>query len=202
VYKVLILLLLLPTLVTAQVPGNAVQYQGEMTRSAYRIHGPGAPVAALAAQIHQESGWDCNAVSWAGAEGCGQFMPGTSKDAARRWPEDCAPVNTFSDRWAFNCRDRHLKSLTPKSFQTPPKPLTPCDDFAFRLRAYNGGWRVKLDRKLAGENGFNPDSWVEVGPFNASRRESAYIENKEYPERIFKLEPRYASWGRQLGCAQ
>lgn len=37
----------------------------------------GVPAAAIAAQLQQESGWDPNAVSPAGAQGIAQFMPGT-----------------------------------------------------------------------------------------------------------------------------
>lgn len=192
------MLLLLPLLAQAQVPDNAWKYRRDMVQSAWRIHGPGAPVATLAAQIHQESAWDCSAVSWAGAEGCGQFMPGTSKDAAVRWPTDCQPANPFSPPWAFRCRDLYLKSLirASRSDQT-----TECDDWAFGLRAYNGGlgW-IRKDRKLAAMAGDNPDDWRAVEPYNSGRSKSAWKENTEYPARIFRMEERYLDWGRGLGC--
>lgn len=38
---------------------------------------PGLPAPVLAAQLHQESGFDPNATSSAGAQGIAQFMPGT-----------------------------------------------------------------------------------------------------------------------------
>jgi len=185
--------------VAAQVPNAAWQYRTDVVRSAWRIHGPGAPVAALAAQIHAESAWDCSAVSWAGAQGCAQFMPGTGKDAAQRWPADCQPANPFSPKWAFACRDRYMQSLKPKSLVGG---LSECDDWAFRFRSYNGGqgW-VNKDRRLALQAGDNPDSWLAVQPYNSGRSPSAYRENTEYPVRIFRLEERYASWGRQLKCS-
>jgi len=200
VRKILLLLALLPGLALAQsIPFEAWQYRGQLMQSAWRIHGPDAPTATLAAQIHQESAWKINAVSWAGAQGLAQFMPGTSKDAANRWPSDCEPANPFKPSWAFACRDRYMKSLKAKSLTGGP--LSECDDWAFRLRAYNGGGWVTRDRKLAAMAGDNPDDWKAVEPYNSGRKKSAWIENTEYPVRIYRLESRYSgSWGRALGC--
>lgn len=196
----LALVLLLPGIAAAQVPANAWKHRNEMLHSAWRIHGPGAPVAALAAQIHQESGWDCNAVSWAGAKGCTQFMDGTAVDAAARWPADCAPVNQFDFGWSARCRDRYMRSLKPESLAGG---LTECDDWSFRFRKYNGGGKhLARDRMLAAQSGADPDDWQAVQPFNHSRKPSAWRENTEYPVRIYRLEPRYASWGRSLGCLE
>lgn len=196
--RFLALLLLLPMVAAAQVPPDAWQYRRDMVQSAWRIHGPDAPIATLAAQVHQESAWDTDAVSWAGAQGLTQFMPGTAKDAAIRWPVDCEPANPFSPKWAFACRDRYLKSLKAKPMA---RPLSACDDWAFRLRAYNGGlgW-INKDRRLAAIAGDDPDNWRTVEPYNAGRRLSAWRENTEYPVRIFRLEERYLSWGRGLEC--
>jgi len=192
------LLFLLPLLAQAQVPDNAWQYRRDMVQSAWRIHGPDAPTATLAAQIHQESAWNCDAVSWAGAQGCGQFTPITAKDAGKRWPGDCYPVNPFKPSWAFACRDRYMRSLKAPNMTGA---LTECDDWAFRLRAYNGGlsW-IRKDRTLAAMAGDNPDDWKAVEPYNSGRKKSAWIENTEYPVRIFRLEERYLDWGRGLDC--
>ena len=198
--KILLLLALLPGLALAQsIPFEAWQYRAEMLQSAWRIHGPSAPTATLAAQLHQESAWKINAVSWAGAQGLAQFMPGTSKDAAKRWPADCEPANPFKPSWAFACRDRYLRAQTPTSLAGH---LTECDEWAFRLRAYNGGlgW-IRKDRNLAARGGADPDSWRAVEPYNSGRSQSAWKENTEYPVRIYRLESRYSgSWGRALGC--
>jgi soluble lytic murein transglycosylase-like protein len=192
----LLLLALLAFDVAAQVPDTAWQYRRDMVQSAWRIHGPNAPVATLAAQIHQESGWRIDAVSWAGAQGLAQFMPGTAKDAALRWPSDCNPANPFKPSWAFACRDRYLKAQVAGG-------LTECDQWAFMFRAYNGGlgW-IRKDRKLAAMAGDNPDDWKAVEPYNAGRAMSAWKENTEYPVRIYRLESRYGSWGRELGCLE
>lgn len=179
-------------------PAASLEHKREMTRSAWRIWGPDAKVAVLAAQIHQESAWDCDAVSWAGAEGCAQFMPLTAKDMAKQYPEDCAPVNPFSEKWAFNCRDRYLKRQQ-KSIRNDE--TGECDVWALSFRAYNGGlgW-VRRDQRLTEENGQDRNDWHDVENWNAGRRASAFKENTEYPRRIFALEERYCSWGDKVDC--
>lgn len=196
--RAVILFLLLTGSVAAQdIPWQAWEYREAMAESAWQVFGPSAPIATLAAQIHQESAWRCDAVSWAGAQGCGQFMPGTAADMAARYPASCAPANPFSPSWAFRCRDLYLRSLIRAS----NTGATECDDWAFGLRAYNGGlgW-IRKDRALTAMAGDNPDDWRAVEPYNAGRRLSAWRENTEYPVRIYRLESRYTGWGRGLGC--
>ena len=62
----------------AQVPAQAARYRAELVRAAHSQWGLDAPVAALAAQVHQESGWRPDAVSHVGARGMAQFMPATA----------------------------------------------------------------------------------------------------------------------------
>lgn len=189
---------LLPSLALAQVPADAVLYRIDMTQSAWRTFGPGAPVATLAAQIAQESSWKINARSRVGAQGLAQFMPATAGDVGERWPDVCKPVNPFSATWAFACRDRYLKSLIDSLHNVY---TSVCDDWAFGLKAYNGGrtW-VNRDRLKARANGFNYNDWRVVAYFNAGRSRANFIENIEYPVRIFKREYRYADWGPGLNC--
>ena len=54
----------------------------------------GFPVSLIAATIHQESGWDPNAVSGVGAQGLAQFMPGT-------WPSYGNGGDPFNPRDAI-----------------------------------------------------------------------------------------------------
>ncbi len=197
---VILFLLLINTAAAQGIPWQAWEYREAMSESAWQYFGPSAPIAALAAQIHQESGWRCDAVSWAGAQGCGQFMPGTAKDMAARFPAACAPANPFSPEWAFRCRDLYLRSLIRASRTAGTDH---CSALAFGLRAYNGGlgW-IRKDRALAAKDGSNSNDWLAVQPYNAGRSPSAYRENTEYPVRIFRLEERYASWGNSTGCVQ
>ncbi len=190
----------------AQVPDGAWQYRSAMVRSAYRVHGPGAPVATLAAQIHQESGWNAAAKSWVGAEGLAQFMPKTANDIARQFPSDCAPANPLSPAWAFACRD-HLMRQLELGAETPigSGPVKACSAWAFAFRGYNGGpgWMMR-DRRLANSAGADPDDWLSVRPYNSGRSANAIRENREYPERIYRRERRYvdAGWGEGLHCLE
>jgi soluble lytic murein transglycosylase-like protein len=182
----------------AELPPTAWAYRAEMLQSAWRVFGPDAPVAVLAGQIQQESAWQIDVVSWAGAQGFAQFMPGTARDMAARYPNECAPANPFNPQWAFRCRDRYLKGLIRASRN---ERTGECSDWAFGLKAYNGGlgW-VRKDRSLAASQGADPDDWRMVNLFNAGRKPSAHKENREYPERIFRHALDYAVWGRNLLC--
>ena len=92
----LLVSLLLPEPVRAQVPQAAQAHKRTLLRAAHAEWGLDAPVAVLAAQVHQESAWRPDAVSHVGARGLAQFMPAT----ARWWCErvglsaiDCQPHN-------------------------------------------------------------------------------------------------------------
>jgi soluble lytic murein transglycosylase-like protein len=185
-----------------QIPAAATSHRAAMTRSAYRIHGPAAPAATLAAQIHQESAWKPEAVSWVGAQGLAQFMPATAADMARQYPAECAPANPFSPRWAFGCRDRYLASLLRASLRpVGAGTVGACSGWSFALRAYNGGlgW-INRDRRLAVSRALDGNDWRAMRDVNAGRRESAHRENREYPERIHRLAGRYAraGWGATI----
>ena len=199
--KILLFFMLLwVSVCQAQVPDTAWQYRYDMTRSAWRILGPGAPIATLAAQIHQESAWRKDVTSRVGAGGLAQFMPATAEDMAKRYPQDCAPANPFNPKWAFACRDRYMRGLLAS---VRNDRTTECDEWAFGLRAYNGGlgW-IKRDRRMTFDMLENGDDWTTVANYNAGRRNSNYVENREYPIYIFKKENRYDSWGRMLNCLE
>jgi soluble lytic murein transglycosylase-like protein len=184
--------------VNSDVPFAAQKYRQEMTRSAYRILGPSAPIPLLAGQIHQESAWDKDAKSRVGALGLAQFMPLTAKDMATRFPSECSPANPFSPKWAFNCRDRYMSTLLRA---TKNEQTSTCSNWMFALRAYNGGlgW-IRKDQRLTEESGFNRYLWSDVEKFNNGRADWAFEENTEYPRRIFKHQYRYSTWGSTLGC--
>lgn len=185
------------THVNQSPPAAAEQYRAAMTRSAYRIHGPSAPVAMLAGQIHQESAWQPQARSRVGAEGLAQFMPGTAADMAARFPADCAPANPFSPAWAFVCRDRYMAGLR-RQLQSQGSGLSECARWVFALRAYNGGmgWVIR-DRRKASTAGADADDWIIVQGFNAGRSAANFRENVEYAPRILRLQERYRGWGAE-----
>lgn len=182
------------------IPEGANAHRADMQRSAWRVFGPGAPTATLAAQIHAESTWRIDARSPVGAQGLAQFMPSTAADMARRYPGICAPANPFSPRWAFACRDRYLQTQLQNTVSTGDG-LSECARWQFALRRYNGGagWIIK-DRRLAAAHGADPDSPEQVAQFNAGRSSVAFGENTAYAPKIMALQARYhaAGWGAQV----
>jgi soluble lytic murein transglycosylase-like protein len=177
----------------AQVPNEAKRWRADLTRAAHAQWGLNAPIATLAAQIHQESHWKSNAVSRVGATGMAQFMPGT----ASWWCElnglakqDCQPTNPVwairalvgYDRWLFD----RIKASDSRN------------QHAFMLSAYNGGlgW-IQRDKKLASSKGLDPLVWFgSVELVNAGRAAANWQENRAYPKRILiELQPIYATWG-------
>lgn len=191
-------LLLVTASAVAEVPERCVQYRREMQQSAWRVFGPGAPVALLAGQTQQESGCRHDAISPAGAEGLNQFMRATSADMAKLHAS-CSPAKPFDPVWSINCRDRYMRALIKSQRSMTEAELSECAAWAFGLKAYNGGggW-VNRDRRKAHLARADPNDWRVVNQFNAGRKPEYHKENREYPERILRLQRRYvdAGWGR------
>lgn len=191
----LLVLVRLAAVVHAQVPAQATRYRAELVRAAHGQWGLNAPVAALAAQVHQESGWRPDVVSRAGARGMAQFMPST----AAWWCEingmgeaDCQPHNPTWALRALVGYDKYLFDRTPLRFGSR-------DRMWVALRAYNGGlghWQAE-----AAGTGLRLPSRLQVDEAcGTARRAPAHCaENLGYPQRILVvLQPRYATWGPGL----
>ena len=174
----------------AQVPPQATPYRAALVRAAHSQWGLDAPVAALAAQVHQESGWNPQAVSRVGAAGMAQFMPATAKwwcEANKLTAEQCQPSNPT---WALRALvgfDRYLYVRTPERFNA-------FDRLWVALRGYNGGlghWQAEA--RLA--SGTSREA-VDAACGRARRAPVHCKENLGYPQRILvQLQPRYATWG-------
>ena len=178
------------------VPHQAARFKADLTRCA-RVHwGLEAPVATFAAQVHQESRWNPNAVSPVGAKGLTQFMPATSAWMGNVDPE-LAANQPFNPGWALRALSAYDKWLWDRV-----QAFTPCDRMAMTLSAYNGGlgW-VQRDKTLAHRQGADPLEWFDsVERFNAGRSAAAFRENRGYPRRILlTLEPLYVQAGWGLG---
>lgn len=174
------------------IPTAAHRYRAELTRAAHTQWGLDAPVATLAAQVHQESGWRPDAVSQVGAQGMAQFMPAT----ARWWCElnkmpasQCMPNNPA---WALRALvgfDKYLYDRTPARY-------TAHDRMWVALRGYNGGlghWQAE-----AAKTGVPLPTRMQVDAACGQARRGLVhcIENLGYPQRILQvLQPRYATWG-------
>ncbi len=146
-------------------------------------------VARFAAQIHQESKWNSDVTSHAGAQGMAQFMRPTANAIARLHP-DLSPADPTNPSWAIRAQAALLADISARFVGE-----TPCDTWAFRLSAYNGGEkRLVAEKVLAG----NPEAWFGVSGVEPqiSRRKSAWIENRGYVRRILlTLEPTYLKAG-------
>ena len=177
------------------IPAEALRHRAELTRCGRYAFGLSAPVATLAAQVHQESRWRENAVSPVGARGLAQFMPSTSKWIAGLVPElaDNAP---FNPGWALRALAEYDKWVWDRVAGRDA-----CQRMAMVLAGYNGGlgW-VQRDKSLAVKNGADPLTWFDhIERFNAGRSAAAFRENRGYPRRILgTLEPLYirAGWGQ------
>lgn len=191
----LLALLLAASSVVAQVPAAAKPWQRTVTAQAHAVLGPAAPVATLAGQLQQESGWNAHAKSYVGALGLAQFMPTTAADMAKHHPAACAPAQPLDPRWSIRCQVRYDADL-----HRAIRADTECDRWAMTLSAYNGGlgWLYR-DQRAAEHAGADPGRWWDgVSSYNAGRSAAAWGENRRYPARILHvLAPRYVAgdWG-------
>lgn len=177
------------------IPSDAAQYRRTLQRAAHAEWGLTAPVATMAAQVHQESRWQAQARSPMGAQGLAQFMPGTSAWMASLYPAVLGANQPFNPGWALRAMvafDHWLYARNPAR--------NDCERWAFVLAAYNGGqgW-VNRDRRLASAKGADSLAWFgHVERHNAGRSASNFNENRHYPRAILlRWEPLYmaASWG-------
>ena len=179
------------------IPQAAHQHRATLTRAAHTAWGLDAPIAALAAQVHQESGWRTSALSPVGAQGLTQFMPATARWWCTREKQSAAECQPYNPTWALRSMvgyDKYLYDLTPARF-------TPYERLYIALRGYNGGlghWRAEA--AIAAQQ----DHFPSLGKIDAAcgkaRRAAVHCaENLGYPRRILlELQPRYASWGATL----
>lgn len=175
-----------------KAPQQAQRWRAELTRAAHAQWGLNAPIAALAAQLHQESGWNPQAISRVGASGLAQFMPSTAAwwcKLNRMSAAQCQPTNAV---WAIRALvgyDRWLYERTPIRYDLR-------DRLWVALRAYNGGlghWQAE-----AASSGLAEPTRAQVDAMcGHGRRAAAHCaENLGYPHRILVvLQPLYRGWG-------
>ena len=180
----------------SEIPATAKHYQRTLIRAAQMHWGLDAPVATMAAQVHQESRWNAEARSAVGAEGLAQFMPATSDWFAEMYPAHLGERQPYNPGWALRALvlyDRWLYVRLNAS--------NDCEHWAMVLAAYNGGlgW-VLRDKHTASAEGADPLQWFDATErFNAGRSDSAFHENRSYPRLILlRWEPLYTrgGWGR------
>lgn len=190
-----------PTPATAdEIPRAAEQYRRLLVRSAHADWGLDAPIATLAAQVHQESRWNAAARSAVGAQGLAQFMPATAAWMADLYPTTLGTGQPLSPSWALRALVAYDRWLYQRN-----QAASDCDRWGFVLSAYNGGqgW-VNRDRALAAAKGADVRAWFDsVERVNAGRSAANFRENRTYPRRILVAwEPLYVSAGWGAGvCA-
>lgn len=193
----LVLLLALTSLaVPAEIPTQAKQHKALLIREARAQWGMDAPIATMAAQIHQESAWRNEAVSPAGAQGLAQFMPSTAKWLPSVAPETGEPL-PFSPSWSIRAMVTYDRWLWKRILAA-----SDCDRMAMTLSAYNGGlgW-LKKDQALAESVALNPRLWTHVSLVNSGRSAANFRENRTYPTRIMhRLTDLYRAAGWGLGA--
>ena len=179
------------------IPQAAHPHRATLTRAAHTAWGLDAPIAAVAAQVHQESGWRANALSPVGAQGLTQFMPATARWWCAREQQSASECQPYNPTWALRSMvgyDKYLYDLAPPRF-------TPYERLYVALRGYNGGlghWRAEA-AIAAATNHFPSLAQIDAACGRARRAAVHCAENLGYPRRILgDLQPRYASWGKTL----
>lgn len=110
----------------------------------------------LAAQCYQESTFDPQARSWAGACGLMQIMPGTADHLG------LARSDLYNPEKNIEAAVRYLAELE-RTFNDIPERA---ERTKFVLAAYNGGhFHIRDAMALAQKNGRNPRRWGDVEPF-------------------------------------
>lgn len=128
--------------------GIISQYDAEFIRGSRHM---GWDWRLIAAQCYQESGFDPDAVSWAGAKGLMQIIPSTAKSLG---------INDIYDpKENIDAGCRYLRQLQA-SFSDVRNRI---DKIRFTLAAYNGGPRhIRDAMNLAKKYGKSPTSYNDV----------------------------------------
>lgn len=135
---------------------DAFKHMAGVTRTDWRL---------IAAQCYQESGFDPEAVSYAGAKGLMQLMPATAEAMGTPSSELFDPHVNLETATRYLC---HLQGL----FHDIPRSE---ERTKFVLAAYNGGpGHIRDAMSLAKKHGNNPHLWAEVEPFIRRLSQPAY----------------------------
>ena len=142
--------------------GIISQYDAEFKRHAFAL---GWDWRLLAAQCYQESGFDCNAVSWAGAKGLMQIMPATATHLGLGKGDIYNPKANIAAGAAY------LRELSGRFSDI----ASPSERIKFVLAAYNGGFHhIRDAMSLTQKYGKNSHSWSDVSGFVLKLSQKAY----------------------------
>lgn len=158
----------------------------------------GSP-ALLAAQLHQESGWDAHARSAVGAEGLAQMMPATGRWLAQKFPQ-LGAWDPWDPAWSARAAAVYDHWLLTRN-----RGSGTCSSWAFALSAYNGGETLlHREQSIADKHGRQPGRWFGNTADFRARSLAAWKQNRGYVRRILLvLEPAYirAGWSGTAVCS-
>lgn len=122
----------------------------------------------IAAQCYQESGFDPNAESWAGAKGLMQIMPSTARHLG------LPATAILSPRENVAAAAKYIRELNHKFSDIRDRE----ERIKFVLASYNGGTgHVRDAMALAGKYGHNMQSWKNVRPFIIGLSQPRYYQD-------------------------
>jgi len=147
----------------------------------------------LAAQMYQESGFDPESRSWAGARGLMQVMPRTARQVGIAGDLSDPETNVRAGvRYLDWLRDRFEEELSVQ------------DRMWFTLAAFNAGTgHVRDARRLASRMGLDPDRWfdnVELAMLKLSepkyyqRARFGYVRGREPVKYVRSIRERYQAY--------
>jgi soluble lytic murein transglycosylase-like protein len=184
------------------IPPGAVKYRAFLMQAWQHYFQLAQQPAIGFGQVHQESRFDCAAVSPGGSRGCAQFMPATAEWINKMLPAEvrarCPSASgcPMDPRWA-------LAALVEYDWWLWSRATWAAGDrerWAFTLTQYNGGGTVTgAERKACADSrGCDPKRYfdnVERFCGAAGRSAASCKENREYPKIILDhWRPMYQRW--------
>ncbi len=146
----------------------------------------------IMAQMYQESRFDPQATSWAGAQGLMQIMPRTAKQFKVEDPKDPEQSIRGGVKYLDWVRARFEDGIPVK------------DRLWFALAGYNAGWgHVQDARRLAEQLSLNPNRWfnnVEKAMLLLSKKKYAakarhgYVRGREPVQYVHQIRARYRAY--------
>ena len=139
----------------------------------------------LCAQIRQESSFNCEAGSPAGAVGCAQFLAATWNEEAPKSTPSCEGVPRTDEACSFRLQRQYMRQVRR---WVGGMWATLSDQIASDLAAYNGGaGNVRKERRVCRhEPRCSPSKWWGNVERHCKRSAANCRENRDYPVRIFR----------------
>lgn len=183
----------------SQSAGIISSYDNLFKEAAARIGWDWRLVAAL---CYQESAFDPQAESWAGARGLMQLMPATATALG------VSQADVYKPDVSIEAGVRYLGQLYQKF---PELPAT--ERIKFAIASYNGGFgHVRDAMALARKYGGNPYTWDGISPYILALSEPqfyrdpvvnyGYMRGSETHDYVYSIMKRWASYGGQVAVGR